>query len=112
MDTGSRMDDIIYEEFKGTGNMELHLDRSLSERRIFPAIDLNRSGTRREELLLTPKELEGVLRIRKLLSGCNNASAAEQLLTMMEKTRNNEEFLVKLNGWVGMMEKEGYAIPK
>ena len=112
VDTGSRMDDIIYEEFKGTGNMELHLDRSLSERRIFPAIDLNRSGTRREELLLTPKELEGVLRIRKLLSGCNNASAAEQLLTMMEKTRNNEEFLVKLNGWVGMMEKEGYAIPK
>ena len=112
VDTGSRMDDIIYEEFKGTGNMELHLDRSLSERRIFPAIDLNRSGTRREELLLTHKELEGVLRIRKLLSGCNNASAAEQLLTMMEKTRNNEEFLVKLNGWVGMMEKEGYAIPK
>ena len=112
VDTGSRMDDIIYEEFKGTGNMELHLDRSLSERRIFPAIDLNRSGTRREELLLTPKELEGVLRIRKLLSGCNNASAAEQLLTMMEKTRNNEEFLVKLNDWVGMMEKEGYAIPK
>ncbi|MEG2158615.1 MAG: transcription termination factor Rho, partial [Clostridia bacterium] len=80
IDTGSRMDDIIYEEFKGTGNMEIHLDRSLSEKRIFPAIDLNRSGTRREELLMSQKQLEGMYLIRKTLSREDKDVATEQLL--------------------------------
>ena len=76
VDTGSRMDDVIYEEFKGTGNMEVHLDRKLSEKRIFPAIDMNRSGTRREEMLLTPKEYEAIMTIRKAFS---NGSSAEEV---------------------------------
>lgn len=91
IDTGSRMDDVIYEEFKGTGNMEIHLSRELSERRIFPAIDLYKSGTRKEELLLSKEELECAYRIRQALSRDNNAS--ERLLSMLEKTRNNNEFI-------------------
>ena len=83
VETGSRMDEIIYEEFKGTGNMELHLDRKLSEKRIFPAIDLAKSGTRREELLLTNKEREGIWSIHKVLSSGNTAEVTEQLLTML-----------------------------
>ena len=79
VETGSRMDDVIYEEFKGTGNMEIHLDRKLSERRIFPAIDLNRSSTRREDLLLSQKELEGVFAVRRMIAG-DNADATEQML--------------------------------
>ena len=109
VETGSRMDDIIFEEFKGTGNMELHLDRRLSEKRIFPAIDLNKSGTRREELLLSPEELEGVYQVRKLLSNASNQEMAEQLIGMMEKTNTNEEFFQRLKGWISIYEKEGYT---
>ena len=93
IETGSRMDDVIYEEFKGTGNMELHLDRKLSEKRIFPAIDLNRSGTRREDLLLTPAELEATFAIRKALSSSANQDAAETILNYLMTTRTNEEFV-------------------
>ena len=93
IDTGSRMDDVIYEEFKGTGNMEIHLDRKLSEKRIFPAIDLNRSGTRREELLLDQKELEGIWAVRKMLSAGDVMEATENLIQMMMKTKNNKEFI-------------------
>ena len=109
VDTGSRMDEIIFEEFKGTGNMEIHLDRRLSEKRIFPAIDLNKSGTRREELLLTQKELEGVWTIRKVLSSGNNNEATEQLLNMMVKTDSNNEFLTRIKEWLSIWEKEGYS---
>lgn len=93
VDTGSRMDDVIYEEFKGTGNMEIHLDRRLSEKRIFPAIDMNRSGTRREEDLLTPKEYEAVMSMRRSLSGGNNAEAADLIISWMQRTKTNEEFV-------------------
>ena len=110
VDTGSRMDDVVYEEFKGTGNMEIHLDRRLTEKRIFPAIDLNRSGTRREELLLTPKELEGAYLIRKLLSSGDNQEAAEGIITLMQKTANNEELVKQLNLQVLSMQKSGYRI--
>ena len=108
-ETGSRMDDMVYEEFKGTGNMEIHLDRKLSERRIFPAIDIYKSGTRREDLLLTPEELEAVRTIRKVLAGGNTADVTEHLISMLEKTNNNEEFLQRLKDWVGMYEKDGYT---
>ena len=110
IDTGSRMDEIIYEEFKGTGNMELHLDRKLSEKRIFPAVDLNRSGTRREDLLMTKEELEGAYSIRRLLSNANNQETAEQLIGMIEKTDNNADFLVRLKSWIAVYEKEGYSL--
>ena len=110
VDTGSRMDDVVYEEFKGTGNMEIHLDRRLSEKRIFPAIDLNRSGTRREELLLSQKELEGAYLIRKLLSTGDNQEAAEGIITLMQKTATNEELVKQLNLQVMAMQKDGYRI--
>ena len=110
VETGSRMDDIIFEEFKGTGNMEIHLDRKLSEKRIFPAIDLNKSGTRREELLLTPEELDGVYSIRKVLSNNNNQDAAEQLIGMIEKTGNNQDFFKRLKSWMSIYEKDGYTM--
>ena len=109
VDTGSRMDDVIYEEFKGTGNMEIHLDRKLSEKRIFPAIDLNRSSTRREELLLTPYELECAWSIRKLLSR-DAGEATESLIKMMMKTSTNEEFMKQLNLQMQKIAKEGYTI--
>ncbi len=83
------MDDIIFEEFKGTGNMEIHLDRALSEKRIFPAIDLNKSGTRREELLMDKEELDGAYTIRRLLSNNNNQETAENLIGMLDKTGSN-----------------------
>jgi transcription termination factor Rho len=107
VDTGSRMDDIVYEEFKGTGNMELHLDRKLQERRVFPAIDLYRSGTRREEVLLTKEEMEAIWQVRKLLSG-NQEDSTELLIDMISKTKTNDEFLEKLTSWLSLMEKEGY----
>ena len=110
IETGSRMDDVIYEEFKGTGNMEIHLDRKLSEKRIFPAVDLNRSGTRREDLLMTKEELEGAYSIRRLLSNANNQETAEQLIGMIEKTDNNADFLVRLKSWIAVYEKEGYSL--
>ena len=108
-DTGSRMDDMVYEEFKGTGNMEIHLDRKLSEKRIFPAIDIYKSGTRREDLLLSPTELEGVRNIRRVLSGSNTAEVTEQLISMLDKTSNNEEFLQRFKEWVHIYEKDGYS---
>lgn len=110
IDTGSRMDDVIFEEFKGTGNMEIHLDRRLSEKRIFPAIDLAKSGTRKEELLLTPGELEGTWGIRKVLSNADNAEATENLLNMLVKTTSNKEFIEQLNLQLRVFQKEGYVL--
>jgi len=91
VETGSRMDDVIFEEFKGTGNMELHLDRKLADRRIFPAIDIVRSGTRKEELLLDPKELEMTWVLRKLLGSLGPAETMELLLDRLAHTENNQE---------------------
>lgn len=97
IDTGSRMDDVIFEEFKGTGNMEIVLDRDLSDRRIFPAIDVNRSGTRREELLMKEDELAKIWILRKILSDFNPVEAMEFLLDKMRGTKNNKEFLNNMN---------------
>lgn len=96
VDTGSKMDEVIFEEFKATGNMEIHLDRRLVERRIFPSIDISKSGTRREELLLDPKELELAYRLRKVLSEMNLIEAVELLKNRLAKTRTNAEFLMTL----------------
>lgn len=109
IDTGSRMDEVIFEEFKGTGNMEIHLDRKLSERRIFPAIDLAKSGTRKEELLLTPSELAGTWGVRKMLSAGDSAEATENLLNMLVKTSSNNEFIDQLNLQFKALQKEGYS---
>ena len=100
VETGSRMDDVIFEEFKGTGNMEVHLDRKLSEKRIFPAIDINKSGTRREDLLLTPKEKETVFALRKAMNSMPVADVTEQVISMMVKTTNNEEFLDNIDDYI------------
>ncbi|WP_432212220.1 transcription termination factor Rho [Anaerobaca lacustris] len=97
IDTGSKMDEVIFEEFKATGNMELHLDRRLVDRRVYPAIDISRSGTRREELLLDPKELELVYRLRRVLSDLNPVEAVELLKNRLAKTRSNAEFLMTMN---------------
>ena len=97
IETGSRMDDVIFEEFKGTGNMEVHLDRRLSEKRIFPAIDINKSGTRREDKLLSKKELETVFALRKALNNMPVADVTEQLITQIISTKNNEEFIEKMD---------------
>lgn len=96
IDTGSRMDEIIYEEFKGTGNMEIHLDRRLSEKRVFPAIDLAKSGTRREELLLPPQQLDGAWALRRALSAGNTTDVTEKLIGGIMRTRNNDEFVASL----------------
>jgi transcription termination factor Rho len=100
VDTGSRMDDVIYEEFKGTGNMELHLDRKLAEKRIFPAVDIQRSGTRREDLLLDPVTLRQSWMLRRMVSMLGENEGAELMLTRMAKTKSNAEFLASL-GKVG-----------
>jgi transcription termination factor Rho len=92
IDTGSRMDDVIYEEFKGTGNMEIHLDRRMTEKRIYPAINVNRSGTRREELLLEPEILQKVWILRKLLYPMDELEATEFLTGKLKATKNNNEF--------------------
>jgi transcription termination factor Rho len=97
IDTGSRMDDVIFEEFKGTGNMELVLDRRLSDRRVFPSMDVNRSGTRKEELLLSAAELARVWILRKLLSEMNPVEAMEFLLERMKRSKSNREFLKSMN---------------
>ena len=102
VETGSRMDEVIFEEFKGTGNMEVHLDRSLSEKRIFPAIDINKSGTRREEKLLTPEELKTVFGLRKALSSKPVSEVTEQLINLMMTTKNNEEFIQKIKGYLNI----------
>ena len=97
VETGSKMDDVIFEEFKGTGNMEVHLDRKLSEKRIFPAIDINKSGTRREDLLLSKKELDVIYSLRKAMNNMSTADMTEQLISQIVVTKNNEEFLDKLD---------------
>ena len=94
------MDDVIFEEFKGTGNMEVHLDRKLSERRIFPAIDINKSGTRREDLLLTPAERETVFALRKAMNAMPVAEVTEQVISEMTKTKNNQEFIEKMDAYL------------
>jgi transcription termination factor rho len=111
VETGSRMDEVIFEEFKGTGNMEIKLDRKLQEKRVFPAIDIAKSGTRREELLLSAEELEGINAIRNLLSS-NPDNATEQLIATISRTENNIQFLQRLKGWISLLEKEGYQITK
>ncbi|HYA41712.1 MAG TPA: transcription termination factor Rho [Syntrophobacteraceae bacterium] len=97
IDTGSRMDEVIFEEFKGTGNLEIVLDRKLADRRIFPAIDINKSGTRKEELLILPDDLNRIWILRKLLSPLNPIDAMEFLLDKMQGTKNNAEFLASMN---------------
>ena len=93
VDTGSKMDDVVYEEFKGTGNMEMVLDRKLSEKRVFPAIDIPKSGTRREDLLLTPEEMQSINVMRKALNGLKPEEAVEKILDMFVHTKNNKEFI-------------------
>lgn len=97
VETGSRMDEVIFEEFKGTGNMEIVLDRKLADKRIFPAIDLNKSGTRKEELLLDEEELSKVWLLRKILSDFSQVEAMEFLLGKMKGTKHNKEFLKSMN---------------
>ena len=100
IETGSRMDDVIFEEFKGTGNMEVHLNRALSEKRIFPAIDINKSGTRKEEKLLTKKELETVFALRKALSKMPTEDVTETIINQMITTKNNREFIDKIDSFL------------
>lgn len=108
IDTGSRMDDVIYEEFKGTGNMEIHLDRRLTEKRIFPAIDLNRSSTRKEELLLSQKELETVWNMRRMLNTGDGGDASEMMISELFKTKNNKEFIEQIDMKIKLMQKQGF----
>lgn len=96
IETGSRMDDVIFEEFKGTGNMEVHLDRKLSERRIFPAIDIAKSGTRKDELILTPKEREATWNIRRSINSSQGAEVTENIISNIVKTKSNDEFISRM----------------
>ena len=98
VETGSRMDDVIYEEFKGTGNMEVHLDRRIAEKRIFPAININRSGTRREELLMKPDELQKMWILRKILHPMDELAAMEFLFDKLKVTKTNDEFFSSMKG--------------
>ena len=100
IETGSRMDEVIFEEFKGTGNMEVVLDRKLSEKRIFPAIDINKSGTRREDLLLSQKELETVYALRKALNTLPTSEVTEQVLSQIIQTKDNNEFIEKMDSYL------------
>ena len=97
IDTGSRMDEVIFEEFKGTGNMELHLDRKLADRRLFPAIDITRSGTRKEELIVNPDEIKRMWLLRKVLNEMNPVEAMELLKNRLSKSKTNAEFLMTMN---------------
>ncbi len=97
IDTGSKMDDVIYEEFKGTGNMEIHLDRRIAEKRVYPAMNINRSGTRREELLTDPAELQKIWLLRKLLHPMDDLQAVEFLIDKLRATKNNAEFIKSMN---------------
>jgi transcription termination factor Rho len=101
IETGSRMDEVIFEEFKGTGNMEIDLDRKLADRRIFPAINIKRSGTRKEELLLTEEELQKIWVLRKVINPMDDAEIMELLLDKMRKTKDNEAFLRSMNTFAG-----------
>ena len=96
VDTGSRMDEVIFEEFKGTGNMELHLDRKLADKRIFPAIDIEKSGTRKEELLMEPPEAQVVWKLRRVLHSLDPNAAIELLIEKIRSTKSNVEFLVEI----------------
>jgi len=98
VETGSRMDDVIYEEFKGTGNMEIHLDRRMAEKRIYPAINVNKSGTRREELLILPEVLQKIWVLRKLLYPMDDLEAMEFLLDKVKSTKNNDNFFDSMRG--------------
>ena len=106
VDTGSRMDDVIFEELKGTGNMERHLDRKLSEKRIFPAINLNKSGTRREDLLMTQEELEAVWIMRRAMANLGNQEATERIVDQMAHTKNNEDF-IQIMKKIGLEDTNG-----
>ncbi|NLV35606.1 MAG: transcription termination factor Rho [Clostridiaceae bacterium] len=97
IETGSRMDDVIFEEFKGTGNMEIHLDRKMSEKRIFPAIDINKSGTRREDLLLNQREMESIWAIRKAMSNMGTSDVTEMILNKLTQTKTNDDFVNSIN---------------
>ena len=108
IETGSRMDDMIFEEFKGTGNMEVHLDRRLQEKRIFPAIDISKSGTRKEELLLTQAELETMWRMRRAFSDRDVSEVTENVINLMIRTRSNEEFIHNSGKVFGDYEKKNY----
>jgi len=102
IDTGSRMDEVIFEEFKGTGNLEIHLDRKLTDRRVFPSIDIQKSGTRKEELLIPKDELNRVWVLRKVLTPLSPVEAMELLLSRMAKTKTNQDFLASMsNGGKG-----------
>ncbi|HCC56943.1 MAG TPA: transcription termination factor Rho, partial [Solibacterales bacterium] len=98
IDTGSRMDDVIFEEFKGTGNMEIHLERKLVDKRVFPAIDINKSGTRKEELLMPREELNRIWVLRRVLNPLSPVETMELLIDKLGKTRTNQEFLSSMNG--------------
>ncbi|MCL2479964.1 MAG: transcription termination factor Rho, partial [Treponema sp.] len=103
IETGSRMDEVIFEEFKGTGNMEINLDRRISDRRLFPAINIKKSGTRKEELLLTEEELQKIWVLRKVINPMDDIEIIELLVDKMKKSRNNEAFLKSMNtGTAGM----------
>jgi transcription termination factor Rho len=93
VETGSRMDDVIFEEFKGTGNMELHLDRKLSEKRIFPAVNLNKSGTRREDLLMDPEELDAIWLMRRAMGNLGTQEVTEMIIDHLAHTRSNADFI-------------------
>jgi transcription termination factor Rho len=97
VETGSRMDDVIFEEFKGTGNMEVHLDRKLSDKRVFPAIDLQKSGTRKEELLIPKKDLDRIWVLRRVLTPLSPVEQMELVLDRLEKSKTNGEFLASMN---------------
>lgn len=109
VETGSRMDDMVYEEFKGTGNMEIHLDRKLSERRIFPAVDIYKSGTRRDELLLTPEEAECANSLRRMLVTGNAADVTEEVIEMLNRSETNEEFITLVKKLSTGYESKGYT---
>ena len=94
------MDEVIFEEFKGTGNMEVHLDRNLSEKRVFPAIDINKSGTRREDLLLSSKELLATMALRKSISKMNSVEMTEKIISLIMSTKNNDEFIEKISSTI------------
>ena len=98
VDTGSRMDEVIFEEFKGTGNLEIHLDRKLTDRRVFPSIDIQKSGTRKEELLIPREDLNRVWVLRKVLTPLSPVEGMELLLSKMGKTRTNQDFLSSMSG--------------
>ena len=103
VDTGSKMDEVVFEEFKGTGNMELVLDRRMAERRIFPAVDIIKSGTRREEKLFSKEELECNYALRRMAATLNNADMTDGFFDLMRKTKNNQEFMERLPAWEKML---------